>query len=344
MDVLHKLKQRAGVLLIDIPRYLFLLGDQKNGWIKICNRTESIRCSSETGAFCDWKWSSILHAPRLVPWLGKQIAKQAFKEFPIQLSDSVSNRKQSVPDVSFLIGHRGTARLPHLLLTLESIAAQKYISFECIVVEQSLESEIELALPSWVRYYHTRNSSEFYNRAKTFNAAYAKAKGKVLILHDNDMLVPTNYAKDIFEKFEKGYEVINLKRFIFYLNENSTREIFEEGMRLSNMSFESIVQNLEAGGSIGISKQAYKEIGGLDESFVGWGGEDNEFWERALTKRVWNYTYMPIVHLWHAPQSGKTSAKDTPAVARYQERSLVSVGQRIDELSVLLNEKSVIKQ
>ncbi len=65
------------------------------------------------------------------------------------------------------------------------------------------------------------------------------------------------------------------------------------------------MQNAEAGGSIALSRDAFHAIGGYDESFVGWGGEDNEFWERAQTRRVWPYGYLPFVHLWHAPQPEK---------------------------------------
>ena len=71
---------------------------------------------------------------------------------------------------------------------------------------------------------------------------------------------------------------------------------------------EAIVQNLEAGGSVAITPEAYNRIGGMDESFIGWGGEDNEFWERAQTCKVWPYGYLPLVHLWHHSQPDKSNS------------------------------------
>ena len=92
-----------------------------------------------------------------------------------------------------------------------------------------------------------------------------------------------------------------------------------------------IVQNLEAGGSVAITRAAYERVGGLDEGFVGWGGEDNEFWERAQTVSVWPYGYVPLIHLWHAPQPEKLQ-QQAPPKEYYRRRAHVPPRQRIAEL------------
>ncbi|MGH8106448.1 MAG: galactosyltransferase-related protein, partial [Arenimonas sp.] len=97
---------------------------------------------------------------------------------------------------------------------------------------------------------------------------------------------------------------------------------------------ESIMQNSEGGGSIAITRKAYEEIGGFDESFIGWGGEDNEFWERAKTRRLWPYAFLPIVHLWHAAQPGKAKL-DNQTLSLYQKRSEVSPEIRIAKLRAM---------
>jgi hypothetical protein len=82
---------------------------------------------------------------------------------------------------------------------------------------------------------------------------------------------------------------------------------------------------------VATTREAFEGIGGMDESFIGWGGEDNEFWERAQTCRVWAYGCLPMVHLWHNRQSDKSSAS-TFGKTHYYELSQIPVEVRISTL------------
>lgn len=302
-------RERSGVLLLDWRRYMKATESPGGDWVGLCNRYERLLPAPDgRGVLCDWPWSSELHAPKLFPGLGRRLMLRAFSDYPIALQDGPAPSSMSEPpQVSFIIGHRGTARLPHLLLTLQSIAAQCDVRFECIVVEQSLTPEVKSALPSWVRYIHTPlpYADMPYCRSWTFNVGAKAARGGLLVLHDNDMLIPRAYAAQLLAAAGKGYEVINLKRFVFYLKKQHSLRVFSQGASLNEEPPETIVQNLEGGGSVAIDRDAYFAIGGFDEQFIGWGGEDNEFWERAKTRAVWPYAYLPIVHLWHEAQPGK---------------------------------------
>ena len=77
-----------------------------------------------------------------------------------------------------------------------------------------------------------------------------------------------------------------------------------------------------------ITRTGYERIGGLDESFIGWGGEDNEFWERAQTLRVWPWANLPLVHLWHAAQPGKHDAAN-PTAQHYRLQARSDAQERI---------------
>jgi predicted glycosyltransferase involved in capsule biosynthesis len=135
----------------------------------------------------------------------------------------------------------------------------------------------------------------------------------------------------LFCQLKKGFQVLNLKRFIFYLTEQHTKEVVEsQALTLKAPDF--VLQNLTGGGSLAIEKQAYFEIGGFDEGFVGWGGEDVEFWDRAQVLKLYNYGHIPLVHLWHAPQPEKNSEKDSEAMRRLQEVLKVPVSERITRL------------
>src|SRR5918996_760171 len=119
-----------------------------------------------------------------------------------------AGRAEGAPDVSFVIGHRGADRLPHLSLVLASVAAQAGATVECVVVEQSAKPEIAGRLPDWVRYVHTPIREGMpYSRSWAFNVGARATRGAVLVLHDNDMLLPRSYAAEALAIRRSGYEV-----------------------------------------------------------------------------------------------------------------------------------------
>jgi len=300
--------------------------------MRLCNRNESLAPAADgTGFKCDWQWTSELDAPRFLPSLGTALMRRALRDHPIHRAAAPA--PSAHPQASFVIGHRGLARLPHLLATLESIAGQAQARVECIVVEQDNEPFIAGSLPAWVQYVHTplRDRTMPFSRAWAFNEGVRHARSDTLILHDNDMLVPQDYAATVLQRMAQGFDVVNSKRFVFYLTEAHTRAIFEAGSPLTAEAPLAIVQNLEGGGSIGIRLEAYRAIGGFDEAFVGWGGEDVEFWERAGTRRLWPYASLPIVHLWHSAQPGKHTP-DSPNLRLYHERARIDPRQRVQRL------------
>ena len=333
------LKQYLGAFLLDLPFYLSKLLTNFNNntcysWVGIRNRKERlIPSASGEGVKCNWQWTSDLYLPKIFPIFGKWLLNRAFKDYPIIFADKPASI-ESKPDVSFLIGHRGQERLPLLLITLKSIAAQSDCHIECIVVEQDNEKLIQDELPDWVKYIYTPlpEKDMAYSRAWAFNVGAEAAKASFLIFHDNDMLIPEVYARDLLYYHKKGFDFINLKRFIFYLDQVSSEKLAVTGDFSRTPVIEAIVQNLEAGGSFSADRQAYYDIGGFDECFIGWGGEDNEFWERANTRKVYPYGYLPIVHLWHAPQLEKKNRLDCDGAYRYKELKKKAPQNRIKEL------------
>jgi len=322
------LRHRLGALVHDWPRFLRhgVAGDVN----LMHNRAEEITGDGR-GVRCHWLYTSELHIAHVYPITSRMLLRRSLQTWPIMLRNAPTETADA-PQVSFLIGHRGLERLPNLLDTLRSIAGQRDAAIECIVVEQSATRQIEAALPSWVRYLHTPVAPDFdYCRAATFNEAVRMARGEVIIAHDNDMLVPERYAAEVLARVREGWQFIDLKRFIFYLTEDDTRAIFA-GALLQDDHATTIVQNLK-GGSIAATKEAYLAIGGFDESFVGWGGEDLEFWERARASgRVYEFGYLPIVHLWHRAQPGKVDRDGAPALRRYEELRAIPPEERIKRL------------
>lgn len=314
---MRNLREKAGALIYDwIPFELRL----RRKWIEIRNRNETIDVHAG-GVRCDWRWTSDLHIARVFPTAGLRLMRRAFEDWPIVFGNAIAETE--TPGVSFVVGHRGTERLPQLLATLRSMAGQRDVSFECIVVEQSPHPEVQDELPRGVRYVHTPVPASLpYCRSLAFNAGARIARGDVLILHDNDLVVPRQYAKASSDAIASGCDFANLIRFVFYLR---TTAVTFDALP------ERVVQNTQ-GGSIVARRDAYFDIGGYDEEFIGWGGEDNDFWDRASTRRVQKHGFVPMIHLWHPPQPEKEIGDLAPAVARYREIEKISPQERIERL------------
>lgn len=333
-------KQKLGACIYDLPRFLWATKpevfrrEKVPSWVFLRNRSERlIPATNGMGVQCDWQWCSNLHIADVFPVLGRLALKRVIRDCPVMFQKE-PNTQNGPPQVSFIIGHRGMQRLPHLLLTLQSVAAQSDVSIECVVVEQSSAPEVKDHLPSWVRYIHTPlpYADMPYCRSWALNVGACSADGNLLVLHDNDMLLPKEYASQLVALAEDGYEVMNLKRFVFYLTESHSIGILAGQCSLFDDSPDSVVQNLEGGGSIAITRDAYFALGGFDEAFVGWGGEDNEFWERAQTRRLWPYGYLPLIHLWHPAQPGKLDNTRLTATL-FEARSRIPAAERIAELT-----------
>lgn len=343
----------AGTVLHDWPRFLACCSTS-GGWGRMGNRDDRLSHAPDgIGVRCDWEYTRQLHLCDVFPSTGRWLMRQALRQWPLRLRECPASPQPSAaiprpsagpeprtvdrpPQVSFLIGHRGLARLPHLLLTLQSIAGQEGVGLECIVVEQDSQPVIRDHLPGWIRYMHLPLPQPDlpYSRSWAFNVAARCATGELLILHDNDMLVPTDYAAEMWRLYCQGFEVMQLKRFIFYLTAAATERAFAVGQIPDSALSEHVVENLEGGGSVGICRDAYHKIGGMDEDFIGWGGEDNEFWDRCLTRHVWEYAYLPLIHLWHAAQPGKRARNGRGALTAdlTAERRALDPHDRIADL------------
>ena len=335
------MRERLGVWLKDRWRYEHALHGPARHYLALCNRQENLEPApgQALGYACCWSYTSRLHAPTVLPSLGQRLLQRCLELAPIA-HQTAPPSASAAPQISVLIGHRGLERLPLLLATLSSIAAQRDVPFECVVIEHSDDPCIGDHLPAWVHYHHCPVlAGSPYNRAVTFNVGARLATAPVMLLHDNDMLVPVDYLSRILKRMALGYAVVNPKRFIFYLSRQHSEALLAGTTTAAAQPPETIVQNLEAGGSMAITRQAFAQIGGMDEGFVGWGGEDNEFWDRCLSLPTWIWGYEPIVHLWHSAQPLKRQTQN-PNLDRLRQRLAIPTDQRVSELQSLFEGKN----
>ena len=147
-------KERLGVWLKERLRYEWLLRRPAPAQLAIANRNERLEAAPDgEGQACLWRFTSRLHAPRLQPELGRRLLERCLAAAPVRRR-SAPPWDEGPPELSVLIGHRGSERLPLLLATLESLAAQEDVRLECLVIEQDSEPRIADRLPPWVRHVH----------------------------------------------------------------------------------------------------------------------------------------------------------------------------------------------
>ena len=190
-------RERLGVWLKDRLSYEWHLRRPAPAQLGIANRRERLEPAPDGwGQACRWRYTSRLHAPAVQPELGRRLLRRCLAAAPIR-RQAAPGWAGGPPELSVRIGHRGTERLPLLLATLESLAAQEDVRLECLVIEQDSEPRIADRLPGWVHHIHgpLPDPSAPYNRSQTFHLGARAARAPVLLLHDNDMLVPSGYAR-----------------------------------------------------------------------------------------------------------------------------------------------------
>jgi hypothetical protein len=296
-------KEQFGAYLIDLlPLTLNL--SSRQGWVKVCNRNNNISVNKNPlRVRINERWTSDLAINRTLPWTGKWLMHKSLQDWPVSLSSSPVFSHN--PAVSFVIPFRGQARLELLLTVIKSIATSKNIEVECLIIEQSQESVIT-NLPATVRHIHAPSpvGNPAWNKAFAFNTGVGLAKSDIVICHDADILVPENFAYEIYQRLtNEQLEVIYPQRFLYYLSEIVTSQLINS-QSIKPVIPESIKQNW-VGGTLAITKQAYVKIGGFNEYFENWGMEDNDFYDRTQTLNGDFFGYLPFIHLWHIPQSQK---------------------------------------
>jgi len=199
--------------------------------------------------------------------------------------------------ITIIIGHRGKARLGNLLLVLRQIHGLSTRPL-IIVVEQDSEPLCKEAIEPWVDDYMFIYSRGLYNRGWGFNVGVQRAKSFIVVLHDNDLLVPESFIPSI-EQHLKKFDTFLTWGSIDYLDQDSSVNPFAENVVVTH----SVTNSRVHGGSIAARRDFFLEIGGFDERLFGWGAEDDIFYVKA--SRL-GKLYTPsrkggnrLIHLWH---------------------------------------------
>jgi hypothetical protein len=277
-------------------------------WQDLHNRIESLNVGGDSvSRVCNWQWTSELTVCRVFPETAARLCRHCFREWPLgQRTVPLSGLTAEDPLISVILPVGGAPRHAALMVALKSFLCQTVGHFEIIVAEQSAAPMPHDQLPRGVRYLHVPDEevTREFNKSRLLNKAVQMARAPWALLHDADIAVPGDYLDAILQRAVKGWEAVRPIRFLFYLDEPQSLAFSGSGILPTHV--ERVTQNFP-GGSTAIKRETYWQIGGLDERFEGWGGEDTEFLDRLRTRRVFPGHFAPALHLWHPPAPKKQS-------------------------------------
>lgn len=293
-------------LILKMPKLAESLG---LSWLDLCNRSEALQFDPATGGrICQWQFSSQLTVSRVFPKVSLRLLKLILKQYPVNLSFASDSNISDKPECSILFAIGGIERFPQFELALASARAQVNIDYEIVVVEQSPKSLFRDKMPGDIRYFHQVNlqPEQGFNKSWAINKAAKEAKSEKLIILDADYIVPINFVSSCSEVLDKVPSV-RLGRLIFHLDHKSTSQVIHLKKIASSLNIEKIVQNNPTPQAL--LKSVYWDIGGHDEDFWGWGGEDTEFLDRLRVVDISEGGWLPLIHLWH-PSAPKKANGD----------------------------------
>lgn len=271
----------------------------RTSWPDLCNRHERVVLGDGMGRVCLWSDSSWLTVAQVFPKTGANLMRHCFHQWPIHFNNGVMRSKGQEPDISVVIPVAGQERMTPLRCVLDSLSGQSGLTFEVLVVEEGEES----VLPTDIRkrvspVFLQRDKNEPYCKSRMLNAGAEASRGRILLLHDADVVVPASYLREVVQCMDQGYEGVRPIRFLFCLNQMSSIR-FQHDQRIVGIEKVADVMQNFPGGSVALHRDVFEQIGGMDEQFKEWGGEDLEFVDRLNTRRIFRGAWLPAIHLWH---------------------------------------------
>lgn len=301
-------------------------------WQDIHNRSESLWLDPLTGGrICEWRDSSRLTVARIFPDVGMRLLRHALKEWPVRFVADEDATASGAPEISILIPIAGPSRMAQFRSALAAARAQVGVNSEVVVVEQWPEATLRDSLPADVRYLHQPATVDAeFNKSKALNAGAEAARGGNLVLLDADIVLPERFATECMQALA-SVEAVRPVRWIFYLDREASERVMSGLDFQTSCDCESIISNTPM--PIAVRRSTYWDIGGHDEAYEGWGGEDTEFLDRLRTRPISEGGWMPVLHAWHAPAARKADGHRNRDL--HTQKMAIAAVERIHKLRSL---------
>ena len=200
---------------------------------------------------------------------------------------------------TFIIAYKHRSdRIHNLRRVLDWVSG--FGGVEIIIVEQDDAPRLPSFTIKGVKHVFTKSEMPF-NKAWAFNVGLKYATTETIVFGDCDLIMDPNKMIEALKKLE-NYDCVSPYSRVIDLDPN------EVNMNLDQMATinrpgrgETDIQKIcLAGGIIMYRKEAIYKIGGFDQGFIGWGGEDDFQSHKSKIFLTW-YEQMGTTcyHLWH---------------------------------------------
>jgi len=204
-------------------------------------------------------------------------------------------------------------RLRNLLACLLSLRDQSAPreSYQVVVVETDDTPRWQRAVTPYADQYLFAPKSGAFNKSWAVNAGIVNAPGhaEVICVLDADVLADRDFIARNAVRFRKPGAMGHLSyRDMWCLDERSTSWAIGERVRMrapeaSTDHLRAFVLRRPPGCCVWVRASAYHRIGGMDERFEGWGGEDNDFAYRMDTNSAFDSYDDILLHMYHPSSS-----------------------------------------
>jgi hypothetical protein len=197
-------------------------------------------------------------------------------------------------------------RRRNLALVLEWLS--RFMSAHTILVEHGPTRNLSDAdLPPGATYRYIQDAGPF-NKGRAMNIGFHLATDAVIVFGDADMVMPHELIERSCMACERTLDAVDPYHRLIDLSESDSITLDPASLpspQTGSVAGEDRAGYREtlcfAGGVFVVRREFYETIGGMDESFHGWGGEDN-----AMSTKILRMTTRCAVakegvafHLWH---------------------------------------------
>jgi len=199
---------------------------------------------------------------------------------------------ERLDNIAYIVAFRtGNQQREHALQFTLRRVREYFPSIEILVVEQDEQPRLSLDKSLRADQVFIRNAGAF-NKSWAFNCAVRHTVKEVLVFADADIFLEREGYLECFRAIKEFDAVTPNKRDIsnVSLDMNATNPIqFLHTRKLYTF----------AGGILIMTRTAFDQIGGWDERFEGWGGEDDAMSHVIYNRLKSKSFYLPNYHIDH---------------------------------------------